>query len=105
MKNAEIARVFQDIADLLEIKGENPFKIRAYQRAARAIEHLPTELEQLARDDRLREVPGVGEAIARKISELVNTGQLAFYQKLKAEFPGGKPARLRGQTRLKSRGR
>ena len=105
MKNAEIAKVFQDIAELLEIMGENPFKIRAYQRAAHTIEHLPAELEQLAREDRLREIPGIGEAIARKISELVNTGQLEFYQKLKAEFPGGKPARLKGQTRLKSRGR
>jgi DNA polymerase (family 10) len=105
MKNAEIAIVFQDIAELLEIKGENPFKIRAYQRAAHTIEHLPTELEQLAREDKLREVPGIGEAIARKISELVNTGQLEFYQKLKAEFPGGKPTRLKGQPRLKSRGR
>ena len=44
MKNSEIARVFEDIADLLEIKGENPFKVRAYQRVARTIEHLPREL-------------------------------------------------------------
>jgi len=89
MKNSEIAKVFQDIADLLELKGENPFKIRAYQRAVRSIEHLPVELEKLAKEDKLREVPGVGEAIASKITELVTTGKLEFYEKLKAEFPGG----------------
>jgi len=89
MKNSEIAKVFQDIADLLELKGENPFKIRAYQRTVRSIEHLPVELEKLAKEDKLREVPGVGEAIASKITELVTTGKLEFYEKLKAEFPEG----------------
>ncbi len=47
MKNTAVAKVLQDIADLLELKGENPFKVRAYQRAARAIEHLPTEVERM----------------------------------------------------------
>ncbi len=88
MNNKEIARVFQDLADLLEIKGENPFKIRAYQRAARAIEHLPVEVEGLAAEDKLREIPGVGEAITKKITELVTTGKLGFYEKLKAESLG-----------------
>ena len=89
MKNSEIARVFQDIADLLELKAENPFKIRAYQKAVRSIEYLPVELEKLVAEDKLRDVPGVGEAIARKITELVNTGRLEYYEKLKAEFPEG----------------
>ncbi len=89
MKNSEIARVFQDIADLLELKGENVFKIRAYQRAVFSIEHLPQELEQLVKEDRLKEVPGVGEAIAKKITELVTTGRLDYYETLKAEFPEG----------------
>lgn len=89
MKNSEIARVFQDIADLLELKGENIFKIRAYQRAVRSIEYLPVELEQLVAEDRLREVPGVGEAISKKLTELVTTGRLDYYEKLKAEFPEG----------------
>ena len=87
MKNSEIARVFQDIADLLELKGENPFKIRAYQKVVRSIEHLPVDVEQLVREDKLKEVPGVGEAITKKITELVTTGKLGFYEKLKAEFP------------------
>ena len=87
MNNKQIARVFEDIADLLELKGDNPFKIRAYQKVVRSIEHLPVELEQLVREDRLKEVPGVGEAINKKITELVTTGKLDYYEKLKAEFP------------------
>jgi len=86
MKNAEVAKVFQDIADLLELKQENVFKIRAYQRAAFSLEHLPLEVEQLVREDRLREVPGVGEAINKKIIELVTTGRLEYYEKLKIEL-------------------
>jgi len=58
MKNSEIAKVFDDIADFLELKGENLFKIRAYQRVVRAIEHLPVEVEKLVAEDRLREIPG-----------------------------------------------
>jgi DNA polymerase (family 10) len=89
MKNAAIARVFQDMAELLELKEENPFKIRAYQKAARTIESLPVELEQLMKEGRLREIPGVGEAIAKKITELLTTGKLEVYEKLRAEFPEG----------------
>ena len=85
MENSEIAKVFQDIGHLLELKKDNIFKIRAYQKAARSIEQLPLELEQLVAEDRLGEVPGVGEAIARKITELVTTGHLGYYEKLKAE--------------------
>lgn len=85
MINAEIAKVFREIADMLETKRDNTFKIRAYKKAASAIENLATELEQLYREGRLREVPGVGEAIAKKISELISTGKLEFYRKLKAE--------------------
>jgi len=87
MKNSEVAQVFQDIAVLLELKIENPFKIRAYQKAARSIKRLTVEVEQLVAKDRLKEVPGVGEVIAKKITELVTTGKLDYYEKLKAEFP------------------
>ena len=89
MKNSEIAKVFQDIADLLELKGENPFKIRAYQKVVRSIEHLPVEVEQLVKEDRLKEIPGAGEAITKKITELVTTGRLRYYEELKADFPEG----------------
>ncbi len=89
MNNSEIARVFSDIADLLELKGENVFKIRAYQKVVRAIERLPVEIEQLVKENRLKEVPGVGEAINKKVTELVTTGHLEYYEKLRAEFPEG----------------
>lgn len=90
MKNTAIAKVFSDIADLLELKGENPFKIRAYQKAARAIEHYPKELEiMIDEGEDLRSIPGVGEAIAKKATELITTGKLDYYENLKAEFPEG----------------
>jgi len=90
MKNSDVAKVFQDIADLLELKGENVFKIRAYQKAARAIEHYPRELEDMVGEaEDLHSIPGVGEAIARKTTELITTGRLGYYDDLKAEFPRG----------------
>jgi len=90
MKNSEVARVFQDIADLLELKGENVFKIRAYQKAARAIEHYPRELATMLEEgEDLKSVPGVGEAIATKTTELITTGRLGYYENLKAESPQG----------------
>jgi DNA polymerase (family 10) len=90
MKNSDVARVLQDIADLLELKGESIFKIRAYQKAARAIEHYPRELEAMIEEgDDLRSVPGVGEAIAKKTTELITTGKLDYYENLKGEFPQG----------------
>ena len=89
MKNTEVAKVFRDIAELLKLKKENIFKIRAYQKAARSIEELSVEVEQLVAEDKLGDVPGVGEAITKKITELVTTGRLGFYERLKAEFPEG----------------
>jgi DNA polymerase (family 10) len=90
MKNTAIAKVFNDIADLLELKGENVFKIRAYQKAARAIEHYPRELKiMLDQGEDLESIPGVGEAIAKKTTELVTTGKLGYFENLKAEFPEG----------------
>ncbi|MFP3879895.1 MAG: DNA polymerase/3'-5' exonuclease PolX [Dehalococcoidia bacterium] len=90
MKNSEVAKVFQDIADLLELKGENVFKIRAYQKAARAIDYYPRELQiMIGEGEDLQVIPGIGEAIAKKASELVTTGRLGYYEDLKAEFPPG----------------
>ncbi|MFN3974675.1 MAG: DNA polymerase/3'-5' exonuclease PolX [Dehalococcoidia bacterium] len=90
--NEEIARLFDKMAGLLELKGENVFKIRAYQRAARAIERYPEPLELLVhqgRADDLRQIPGIGEAIAGKIVELMQTGRVSAYEELKAQFPPG----------------
>jgi DNA polymerase (family 10) len=89
MDNIEIAAVFRDIAALLEKKKENWFKIRAYRKAADSIEGLPVPLGQLVDEGRLKEIPGVGEAITKKITELVTTGSLEYYQKLKAELEEG----------------
>ena len=85
MTNAEIAAVFYDIGTRLREKKDNFFKIRAYEKAAKAIEEWPAPVEQLAKEDRLREIPGVGKAINKKITELVNTGRLEFYERLKSE--------------------
>ena len=87
MKNAEIAAVFDDIAEMLKLKKDNIFKIRAYQKVARAIEALTEPVEQLVSENRLGEIPGAGEAITKKITELVTTGKLGYYERLKAEFP------------------
>jgi len=89
MTNAEVAAIFRDIAALLEKKKENWFKIRAYRKAADSIEGLSVPAGQLVAEDRLKEVPGVGEAITKKITELVTTGSLEYYEKLKAELRDG----------------
>jgi DNA polymerase (family 10) len=90
VSNEEIAELFENMASLLESKGDSVFKIRAYQRAARTIDHLPFELEQaVANDMDLKKVPGIGKAISDKIRELVQTGKVAAYEKLKAELPEG----------------
>jgi DNA polymerase (family 10) len=84
---AEIAETLEGIGLLLELKGENAFKTRAYANAARAVEGYAGNIETAAREGRLMEIPGIGEAIAKKIAELVETGRLEFYEKLRGEFP------------------
>jgi len=87
MKNVEVAAMLNRIADLLEIKGENFFKIRAYREAVRQLDNLTTEVEAMIRGGRLRDVPGIGEAIEKKIVEYVTTGRLAFLEKLEVDVP------------------
>jgi len=89
MKNKEIAEMFFTIADLLDIKGEIPFKTRAYRIAAQTIADLDEDIEKLVREKKLEELPGIGKAIAKKITEYVETGHLEFYEKLKKEIPVG----------------
>jgi DNA polymerase (family 10) len=90
VKNAEIATVFDNIADLLELKGENKFKIRAYARAAETIRHLPEEMELMHEEGKdFRDIAGIGDAIAAKSVELITTGRLRFYEDLKASLPEG----------------
>ena len=86
MQNSEIAKVFYDIAEMLTSKKDNIFKIRAYQKVARAVEELLVPVEQLVVEGRIKEIPGAGEAIAKKIIELVTTGKLSYLERLKAEL-------------------
>ncbi|MBC2605717.1 DNA polymerase/3'-5' exonuclease PolX [Pelagicoccus albus] len=89
MDKSEIADILNEIAVLLEIKGENPFKIRAYQNGARKLESLDEDLAELVEQDKLKEVAGFGDALVQKISELFETGRLEFYDKLKASVEPG----------------
>jgi len=89
MKNIEIASVFDNIAKILKIKDENKFKIRAYERVAATIENFPMEIETIYKASQLDEIPGVGEAIAKKIEELIETGKLEYYENLKKSVPSG----------------
>jgi DNA polymerase (family 10) len=85
----QVAAVLEEIGTLLELKGENPFKVRAYQNAARAIDVIEGDIGNLVRSGDLRGVKGIGEAIAEKISTLVTTGRLPYHEELRASFPTG----------------
>ncbi len=87
VKKSETADLLETIARLLEIKGENAFKIRAYTNAARAIESFSGNLLEAVENKRLKELVGIGDAIAAKVSEFVQTGRLAYFEELRATFP------------------
>ena len=87
LTNGDIAATLNAIGDLLEIKGENRFRVNAYRDAARHVENLMEELSAVAAEGRLRSIPGVGEAIATKIQELLETGRLAYYERLRQDVP------------------
>lgn len=89
MKNFEIARAFNEIADLLELKDENLFRIRAYRRAAQNIESLAEEVEAVARRGNLTKIPGIGKDLALKIQEYLETGRMAYLEELRREVPQG----------------
>jgi len=89
MRNLEIAFIFNQIADLLEIQGANPFRIRAYRRAATNIEALADNIETLAQAGSLRNVSGIGEDLAAKIDEYIRSGAIQFHEQLKQEVPLG----------------
>lgn len=89
MKNQIIADTFRSIAELLEIKGDNPFRIRAYLRAADNIEGLKEDIETLIEQDRLSDIPGIGQDLAEKIKEIASTGRCKHYEELKKIVPAG----------------
>lgn len=89
LKNLELSRIFEQIARILKIKGENPFKIRAYEKIALVLENLPIDIETIYRQGGLNNIPGVGTGIAKKIEEFLTTGKLEYYEKLKETIPSG----------------
>ncbi len=89
MNKDQVAEILAEIGVLLELKGDNPFKTRAYANAARTLESLPEPREKLVADGRLGEVKGIGEALQEKITVLVTTGRLPYYEELKASVPAG----------------
>jgi len=89
MNKDEVADILVNIGTLLELKGENPFKTRAYHNAARTIETLSEPLDKLIAEDRLGEIKGIGEALQEKITTLVTTGRLPYYEDLRASVPKG----------------
>jgi len=89
MKNSEIAEKLIEIAHLLEIKGENPFKIRSYEKAANSVLSLPKEIKDFVKEGNLKEIPGIGASISQKIKELLETGKIQYLEDLKKEIPQG----------------
>src|SRR5919202_1234905 len=89
MNNADVAAAMTEIAELLELKGESSFRIRAYENAARTIGNLPEDIKTVASEGRLRDIKGVGEALALKIDELIGTGHMQYLEKLREDFPAG----------------
>ncbi len=89
MKNPEIAEIFQRIAQILEIKGENVFRIRAYERAAQSIGGLGEDIAAYAQEERLEEIPGIGKDLSERIKEYLQSGKIKLYEDLKKSVPEG----------------
>jgi DNA polymerase (family 10) len=89
MKNKEIAQIFWEIASLLSLKNENPFRIRAYEKAAQVIESLPQPIEEIYEEGKLQTLPGIGSGMVEKISEYLSTGSLKYLEDLRKEIPVG----------------
>ncbi len=86
--NADIAAIFEEIADLLEIQGANPFRVRAYRNAARTVGEFGRDLAALvAKGQELPKIPGIGPDLARKIHEIASTGKSSFLERLHKELP------------------
>ncbi|HTG00105.1 MAG TPA: DNA polymerase/3'-5' exonuclease PolX [Nitrospirota bacterium] len=88
MKNQQIAKIFSEIADLLELKGENVFRIRAYRRAAQNVDNLAQDVASLSREE-LEEIPGIGKDLAAKVHEFLERGTVAKHEELKKDIPAG----------------
>jgi DNA polymerase (family 10) len=95
LNNRQVAALFADIGDLLQILGDNRFKIIAYQNAARTIEELNQDINAVHAAGELRTIPGIGQAIAEKIDELLTTGHIPYYDELTAQVPAGVVSMMR----------
>ena len=89
MKNKELAQIFNRMADALEFRGENPFKVGAYRKVARRLSDLSEDIEIIAKEGRLCEVPGIGKAISKKIEEYLKTGEMKSYKDTLSGIPNG----------------
>lgn len=90
MNNQQIAKLFQEIAKILEIKGDNPFRVRAYQKAAQNIENLTAELQTMLKEGKkLDSIPGIGKDLSEKIKTIIQTNSLPQYEELKKSIPPG----------------
>ncbi|MDA8189012.1 MAG: DNA polymerase/3'-5' exonuclease PolX, partial [Dehalococcoidales bacterium] len=89
MGNRDVADLLENIANLLEIRGENPYRVRAYREAGRHIANMAEDINKVAEAGRLQDIPGVGESIANKIREFLTTGRLAYYEDLKRQVAPG----------------
>jgi DNA polymerase (family 10) len=89
MDKDQVAAILAEIGTLLELQGENPFRVNAYHNGARAVQQLGEDLGEVVRSGRLGEVPGIGDTLREKITTLVTTGRLPFYEELRRKFPPG----------------
>jgi len=87
MKNKELADLFEKMADILEFKGENPFKISAYRKASRIIGDLTQDIEEIAENGKLKGIPGIGEGMAQKVVEYLKTGKISKFEEVKKGVP------------------
>lgn len=98
MNKVEVSNILSDIATMMELQGENPFKTRAYNSAARTVENLDADIDELVSTGNIRNIKGIGEAISKQITEIVKTGTSSLYQELKSQIPEGlfEMMRIRG---------
>ncbi len=89
LTNREIADIFENVATMLEIKGEIIHRVLSYRRAGETVRELPRDLHAIAAEDKLTDIPGIGDTLAAKINEMLDTGKLEFYEKLAKEIPSG----------------
>lgn len=87
MKHKELADLFEKMADILEFKDENPFKISAYRKASRILRDLTQDVEEISKKGELKNIPGIGEGMAQKIEEYLKTGKVSKYEEVRKEVP------------------